>query len=528
MKPHLRIAVALVLATLLAYEPARNNGFVSFDDNFYLTQNPQVQAGLGSEGVAWAFTTGHSANWHPLTWLSHMLDVSVWGMDPRGHHVTNVLLHAASVVLLFHLMRRMTGETGKSAFVAAAFAVHPLHVESVAWVAERKDVLSTLLGILSLCLWVEWTKKGQRLHYVASIVVYALGLMAKPMLVTLPFLMLLLDAWPLGRFGRDTRARGLVVEKIPFFALALLSCIVTFVVQQRGLAVIGATVLPLPFRFGNAGVAYVAYLGKAIWPAKLAFFYPYPPWLSATQAVVSCLFVLAATALVLYRARARPWLAVGWLWWLGMLVPVIGIVQVGRQSMADRYMYLPLVGLAVLAAWGTDALLRGRAKAARVALAVGLVGVWIFLTRAQVAVWKDDLSLFGHATAVTEENAVAHDLLGTALADRGRVEEAMNEYRQAIALAPRNADYHTNMGIVLAMQGRFEEALGFYRQALEFEPNLGNAYLNQGIALANLGRFDEAIESTSQGIRLRPDRADAKVDLQRMQEARRQMESSPR
>ncbi|MFN0006555.1 MAG: tetratricopeptide repeat protein [Planctomycetota bacterium] len=527
MKPHLWIALALVLATLFAYEPVRNNGFISFDDNFYLTQNPQVQAGLGLDGVRWAFTTGHSANWHPLTWLSHMLDVSLWGMDARGHHVTSVLLHAASVVLLFFLLRRMTGETGKSAFVAAAFAVHPLHVESVAWVAERKDVLSALLGLLTLQFWVAWTKEGGRLRYVASIVLFALGLMAKPMLVTLPFLMLLLDAWPLARLDRGT-ARARIVEKLPFFALALLSCIVTYLVQQRGFAVIGQTVLPLSFRFGNAGIAYVTYLGKAVWPVDLAFFYPYPPMLSAVKAVLSGILVLTATALVLYRAHARPWLAVGWFWWLGMLVPVIGIVQVGRQSLADRYMYLPLVGLAVLAAWGTDSLFRGRGRAVRVALAIAVVGAWTFLTRAQSEVWKDDFSLFGHAVAVTEENAVAHDLLGTALADQGRLDEALSEYRQAILLAPRNANYHTNMGIVLAMQGRLEEALESYRAALSFEPNLGNAYLNQGVALANLGRLDEAIESVSQGVRLRPDRADAVVMLEQMREAKRQAESAPR
>ena len=516
MRRNLGIALALVLVTVLAYAPVLQNGFVSFDDNVYVTRNAQVQAGLSAEGFAWAFNVGHASNWHPLAWLSHMLDVSLWGLDPFGHHLTSLVLHAASVVVLFFLLLRMTGATGKSAFVAAAFAVHPLHVESVAWVAERKDVLSALLGLLSIGVWVGWTKERGTGRYVASVLLYALALMAKPMLVTLPFVLLLLDFWPLRRLAWRS-----ILEKIPFFTLAILSCAVT-VMAQRELAVISSTVLPLPFRLGNGVLALVAYLGKALWPTRLAFFYPYPPMISQNEVLLGAALLLAATAFLVLRARKLPAPAVGWLIWLGMLVPVIGVVQVGRQAMADRYMYLPLVGLAIAAAWGVEAILprNAIARGARAAIAVAAVGAWIVLTRAQVAVWKDDLSLFGHAVAVTEDNAVAHDLLGTALADRGRLAESEREYRRAVELAPRNVEFHTNLGILLGLQERFEEALASYRTAIELDPTYGNAFLNRGVTLANLGRLDEAIESLTEGIRLRPDRADAVTLLEELRRAR--------
>jgi Tfp pilus assembly protein PilF len=524
MQRHHLIAIGLVLATLVAFEPLRQNGFVNFDDGVYITGNPHVQSGLSPGEFAWAFNLGHASNWHPLTWFSHMLDVSLWGRDARGHHLTSLALHALSVALLFLLVRRMTKATGKSAFVAAAFALHPLHVEPVAWVSERKDVLSALLGFLSLWAWVGWTEKGGIGRYAAALGLFALGLMAKPMLVSLPFVLLLLDAWPLKRIARagggssgmasGRSAGALLREKIPFFVLAGLSCAMTVVAQRRGGAVAGVVALPLSFRLGNAACAYVAYIAKALWPAKLSVFYPYPRVLSAVKVAACSLFLLGSTALSLLHARARPWLAVGWLWWVGMLVPVIGIVQVGQQSMADRYTYMPLVGLAIAFAWGLDELVSrwSSGKTASAVLAVAVVGAWAVVTRTQTALWKDDLSLFGHAVAVTEGNSIAHYRLGYALSEQHRFDEALAEYREALAANPRYADAHNDIGRVLERQGQHELAIESYRKAVEIDPGLAVAHLNLAHALDASGRFPEAALHFEQALRIAPDVPEAHND----------------
>jgi Flp pilus assembly protein TadD len=524
MQRHLTIAIGLVLLTLAAYEPVRSAGFVNIDDGVYVTQNPAVRAGLTARGIAWAFQAGYASNWHPLTWISHMLDVSLWGLDPAAHHLTNLALHATSVVLLFLLLARMTGATGKSAFVAAVFAVHPLQVESVAWISERKDVLCALLGILSLWVWFDWTRSGGLGRRIAAIALYALGLAAKPMLVTWPFVLLLLDVWPLRRLalagdapgtGSGRRPfRALVAEKGPFFALAAVSCVLTLAAQSRGQSIAGTDALPIPFRLANSACAYVAYLGRTLWPTDLAVFYPYSLHQSIGKAAACGAFVVGTSVVLLLQARARPWLAVGWFWWLGMLVPVIGLVQVGRQSMADRYMHLPIVGLGIAFAWGVGEIFSAR-RAARVVAAAGAVALvlgWTLRSWAQAGTWKDDFTLFGHAIDVTESNDLAHYRLGYALTEAGRLDEALEQFRLAIEANPRSADAHNDLGRVLQKQGRMGDAIEAYGRAVGIDPRHGVARRNLAHALDATGRTEDAVRQFEEGLRLAPEDADLRFD----------------
>jgi tetratricopeptide (TPR) repeat protein len=499
MKRHHWIAVGLVLATWLAYGALTQNVFIRLDDPDYITTNPHVLGGFSGDDVAWAFNVGYTGNWHPLTWFSHMLDVSLWGLDPGGHHATNLALHAASAVLLFFLLRRMTGAVGRSAFVAAVFAVHPLHVESVAWAAERKDVLSTLLGFVALWCWVDWTKQGGAPRYAAALAAFAASLAAKPMFVTLPFLLLLLDAWPL--------ARGLrVLEKLPFLALSIGSCILTVIAQGRGKAMTRFADLPLDERFANAASAFLSYLGKALWPSGLSVFYPHPFGGAPALAVLggSLLFVAGTIAAFVLRRRL-PWLATGWFWWVGMLVPVIGIVQVGGQSMADRYTYVPLVGLSIVVAWGVGELLAPRWTRWGWGLSLAAIGAWIVVTRAQVELWKDDETLFRHALAVEERNYLAHFRVGADAWDAGRADEAIAHYARAVELAPDYPAAHNNYGGVLLGVGRVDEAIVELTVAVRGQPDVGESYINLAGALLKKGRVDDAIPYLREGVRLRPD-----------------------
>lgn len=532
MQRHLTIAIGLVLLTLVAYEPVRNADFVNLDDHVYITQNPVVRAGLSASGVVWAFQAGYAANWHPLTWLSHMLDVSLWGLEPGAHHLTNLVLHATSVVLLFLLLRRMTGESWKSALVAAAFGLHPLHVESVAWISERKDVLCAILGILAVWVWFDWTRLGGTGRRIGALVLFGLGLSAKPMLVTLPFLLLLLDVWPLRRLARPPGAppspageppspeggrlplRALLAEKLPFFALSAVSCILTLSAQSRGQTIAGVDALPIPFRLANSACAYVAYLGQAIWPDDLAVFYPYSRHPSIVKSISCGAFLLGTSAVLWLQARSRPWLFVGWFWWLGMLVPVIGLVQVGQQSMADRYMHLPIVGLALAFVWGVGEIVAGRRIARTLAAAGAIVLVlgWTLLARAQATTWKDDFSLFGHATLVTERNYIAHYRLGYALTEAGRLDEALEQFRLSVEANPRCADAHNDIGRVLQKQGQVDQAIESYRRAVEIDPSHIIARRNLADALDVTGRSEEAAGQFEESLRLFPSDAELRFD----------------
>jgi len=605
------IGVALVVAVAAAYGATARHDFVNFDDPAYIYLNDHVTSGLTWANVAWAFTTRTEGNWHPLTWLSHMVDAQLFGVRENGHyrvneqsyinahHLVSVGLHAASAVLLFRLLRRMTaavparpslgggvlarqsssGGVWPSAFVAALFALHPLHVESVAWVAERKDVLSTLLGLVTLLFYVRYARHPSVARYVPVFAFLALGLMAKPMLVTLPFVMLLLDYWPLGRFGYQAgevrvprrrsavaepalsgradvaypagvakkgtaglpafeapgtaggeftggniprRCRGLtwhtmgrlVLEKLPLFALVMASSIVTYIVQKQSGAMKFLEHLPFLTRLANALETCVAYLWSTVWPAGLAVFYPYverPLWQGAAAGVL----LAAVTALVVWQRRRRPYLAVGWFWYLGMLVPVIGLVQVGKQAMADRYTYLPLVGIFIAVAWGAADLLAGWRHRAKVLIPVAaavLVACGIMTIR-QANYWADSETIYRRAIDVAPHNALVHGNLGSELVIQGRYSEAVSQYLEALQLTPDDPPLLSNLGYALANLNRLDEAIVEYRKALGLDPDYKAAHNNLGLALFGQGKMAEAAYHYREVLRQSPDDVDAHLSL---------------
>jgi protein O-mannosyl-transferase len=436
----LLLAAALALLTVLAYLPVLGNGFVLLDDGLYVTANARVLKGLTGEGLAWIWSANVANNWHPLTVLSHMLDCQLYGLAPAGHHLTSLLLHLANGLLLFAVLHRMTGALWRSAAAAALFAVHPLHVESVAWVAERKDVLSGLFWMLAMAAYVGYAARPSRGRYLLVASMMILGLMAKPMVVTLPFVLLLLDVWPLGRLriepGWSRQLARLAAEKLPLLALSAAGCVVTIVWQTTSLA--DLDVVPWRLRLANAAVSYATYLGKTLLPRNLAVFYPLQLDIAVWKAAAAAVLIAALTALAVWKARRAPWFLVGWLWYLGTLVPVIGLVQVGRQAMADRYTYLPSIGLFLIVCWGLPELAGNRAGR-RVVLAIASVTAILALTvatRAQVRHWSDSVSLFRHALAVTEGNYVAHVGLAKALRQQKDWAGAREQYRAALALRP--------------------------------------------------------------------------------------------
>jgi tetratricopeptide (TPR) repeat protein len=518
-RPPIPLALALFVATVFVFAPVAGHEFVNFDDPQYITENAFVTGGLTAQAISWAFTSGYAGNWHPLTWISHMLDVQAFGLDAGAHHVTNALIHTASALLLFALLYRMTGAPGRSWFVAALFAVHPLHVESVAWLAERKDVLSTLFWMLTIWAYVRYVSQPRAGRYLTVVVLYALGLMSKPMLVTLPFTLLLLDVWPLRRLSLAAARRSEIVqrvrEKLPLFALAIASSVVTIMVQQSAGAVKELAVLPLGDRVANALVAYVVYGWKALWPSGLAAIYPYPESIAAWRVAVALALLAAITALAIRACQRYPYVLVGWLWYLVTLVPVIGLVQVGSQPIADRYTYVPLIGLFIIVAWGVPELLAGwRWRTSALAAAAVLVIVACTATaRAQVHHWRNSVALWEHAVAVTTDNYRAEGNLGHALASEGRLDEAITHYREAVRIHPGYAEAHNNLGLALARQGRIEEAIPHYTEALRLSPGYFEAHSNLGAALAGLGRYGEAITHFSEALTLQPDNALARQNL---------------
>jgi tetratricopeptide (TPR) repeat protein len=514
--------LGLCLLTLVVFLPVLRSEFVNFDDGLYVVNNTRVQAGLTWSGFIWAWQASVASNWHPLTMLSHMLDCQLYGLNPKGHHLTSLLLHLAAVWLLFEVLRRMTGYPWRSAAVAALFAVHPLHVESVAWVAERKDVLSGLFFVLTLGAWLRFTRRRTAGAYAAVVLMLALGLLAKSMLVTLPCVLLLVDVWPLGRLPilsitswstAKPALRPLLIEKIPLFVLAAVMSGLTVYTQTRSLAKLAA--VPLARRFGNALTSYAAYLGKTFWPRRLAAFYPLPNAVPLWQAAAAALLLAAVTALVLLRLRRSPWLAVGWLWFVGMLVPVIGILQVGRQAMADRYTYLPSIGLFLALVWEV-AELSSRRKAARAALpaaAVAILAALAVLCRIQVDTWKDSRTLFSHAVAVTEGNYLAHLNLGVAMAREGDEAGAMKEYRTALAIQPNMIEAQAALGTALHKQGRSAEALPHLQLAVRLRPDSARLRQTLAVTLEDLGRRDEAVVQLRKALELSPRFADAHYGL---------------
>jgi hypothetical protein len=449
----LLLGTALTLLTLAAWLPTLRNGFVNLDDGLYVTGNPHVRQGLTRESLAWAMTANVANNWHPLTLLSHLLDVQLFGLDPAGHHATSLLLHLANVLLLFAVLTkmtaRMTDAPGRSAAVAALFAVHPAHVESVAWVAERKDVLSALCWLLAMAAYERYARRPSPGRYLLVVLAMALGLAAKPMVVTLPFALLLLDVWPLERFQLGWKR--LVVEKLPLFALSAISSLITLRYQRTSLAPLD--VLPWSFRLAGAAVSYVAYLGKLLLPRNLAVFYPVPLEIPAWETAGAVTLLAAITAFSLWKARRAPWLLVGWLWFLGTLVPVIGLVQVGRQAMADRYTYLPSIGLCLAIVWGV-AELAGHRRAVLATTAAAVIALLAVGTWRQAGYWKDSDALYRHALAVTDGNYLAHLGLAKALTAQGDWNGAAGQYRAALTLRPGLVEARSGLDAMLRAEGR--------------------------------------------------------------------------
>ena len=513
------VLAALFLGTLLLFSRGWRHDFVNYDDPDYVTANPWVKAGLTLDGVKWALTAGHASNWHPLTWMSHMLDVSLHGMNPHGHHATSIVLHALNAVVAFAALRRLTGAFWASAFCAALFAWHPLRVESVAWVSERKDVLSGLFWWLVLWGYARYAALrrgggGAWGWYAFTLGCFALGLMAKPMLVTLPCVLLLLDGWPLRRVGwpdgrLDRAALGRVLlEKVPFFLLVVASAVVTYLVQKGGGSVSAA--LTLDQRLANAVVAVVGYLGKFLVPVDLAVLYPHPGDWPARKVWASLAIVLVLSAVVLWQGRRRPWLAVGWLWFLGTLVPVIGIVQVGLQSMADRYTYLPIMGVQLTLVWGLAGGLRRLAGTmATGAVAAAVLAVCALVTWRQIGVWANSFTLFDHTIARTEGNYLAHNNRALWLCDHGRMEEGMADYRRALAIRPDYPEANNNLGRILVQQGRAVEAVPLLRRALQGKPTSLEVRNNLANALSDAGALDEAIALYEEVLRRDPRHAQA-------------------
>jgi tetratricopeptide (TPR) repeat protein len=515
MKQDLTISVMLVLAVAAAYWPAGYAGFVDLDDPSYVSKNEHVAAGLTWDGVRWAFTQTTGGNWNPMTWLSHMADGQLFGLQPRGHHLMNVGWHAVNSVLLFLVLRRMTAARWASAAVAGLFALHPLHVESVAWVSERKDVLSAFFWILTMWAYVRYAERPGISRYVPVFVFLAMGLMAKPMPVTLPFVLLLLDFWPLNRMGGRAALLRLVAEKVPLFALVIGFSVVAYIVQQDAGAMQFAEKAPLPTRCANALVAYACYLGKMVWPAHLAAFYPYRMARPLWQPLGSAALLVAATALVTWQVRRRPYLAVGWFWYVGTLVPVIGLVQIGEQSMADRYTYVPLIGIFIAIAWLVADVLapwRHRAKVLAPAGAAVLT-VCAVLTARQAETWMNSKTLFEHALAVTTDNGIAHGNFGNALLSEGNFHEAGRHYAEAVRIKPDYAAARNNLAAILMASGRYDEAVVQYREAIRLCPTMADAWQNWGCLLLEQGRSEEAIARFREALRLVPDHIDAHKNM---------------
>ena len=510
------IAGTLVVLTLALYWPVTRHDFVNFDDAVYVTTNTMVQAGCSWSGLWWACTANEACNWHPLTWLGHMLMCDCFGLNAGAHHFLNVCLHAATTVLLFLLWRWITGALWPSAWLAAVFAWHPLHVESVAWIAELKDTLSALFWVLCLWLYVRYTLHTSLARLTTLLLVFALGLMAKPMLVTLPPVLLVLDYWPLRRWrgaGGALAAWPLVREKIPLFLLTLLLCGVTLWAQHG--AITGVSELPFLARLTNALTAYAHYLMAFLWPHDLCVLYPLDPQSSGWQTVGATLLLLALTILVLRRSQAWPWALVGWLWFLGTLVPVAGLIQVGTQARADRYMYVPSIGLSIMLAYGIPFWTRHKSwQRLGVSLAAVLsLGACLLLTGLQLHYWQNTLTLFQHALAVNEHNGIAHQLVGEELWRSGNHHAATLHFKAALRDGPDRDLAAYNLGNMLFAQGQYAEAVACYDKALQVNPRFSEAHNNLGVALQAMHRTAEALQHFQEALRLKPSNADAANNL---------------
>ena len=532
--PDWRIIVGVYLfltaITLAVFGQTIRYDFVNFDDDLYVYNSPAIKAGLTVKGITFAFISQHAGNWHPLTTVSHMLDCQLYGLNAGWHHATNVVLHIIAVLLLFQVLRKMTDAPWKSAVVAALFAVHPLHVESVAWVSERKDVLSAVFFFLMLGAYVRYARSTSIRRYLLVTVLFAAGLMAKSMLVTAPVVLIFLDYWPLNKIrgqqaGVGRPLLGLVIEKIPLFVLSAGACVITFVLQKRATGAIPP--LPLLWRLENALASYVIYIWKTLWPTRLGVFYPHPNnTLSIGQVIFAVALLVAVTAAAAIFRSQRPYLLTGWFWYVVMLFPVIGVIQVGEQGHADRYAYLPSIGLFLAAVWFTADIAKVRGSRSRLVVATAITTVLLpvlaWTAFVQTSYWRNSRTLWNHALAVTSDNDVAHNNLGYLCAERGELDEAISHFESAAKIRSGKTNPHYDAGSAfvqmnladsLARKDRSDEAMAHYEEAIRLQPYYADAYYNRGNVLFAKGRIDEAIADWEWTLQLQPNDADAHTSL---------------
>ena len=517
----LLITLVLILCTLVIYWQVKDFNFAGYDDELYITENLHVQSGLTCESIKWAFTTFHAGNWQPVTWLSHMLDIELYGLNPMGHHWTNLQFHIANTLLLFFILFKMTGALWRSAFVAALFALHPLHVESVAWVAERKDVLSTFFGMLTISAYIIYVKKRNLFRYSLVFILLSLGLMAKPMLVTLPFVLLLLDFWPLERLkyyspDQSSKIFSLIYEKIPLFIPVIISSVLTILAQKEAEALYTFEALPFKTRIANAFVSYADYTIKTIWPQNLAVFYPHPfGEFSLWYVFLAALAIAGISFFSIRSLKQHPYMAVGWFWYFGTLVPVIGLIQVGAQGMADRYTYIPLTGLFIIVAWGMPDLLKKWDYNRIILVIFSIIIIFAFSTRSyfQIKHWGNSTAVFKNAVKVTDNNWLAYNNLGLALMRDGKSNDAVFYFKKTLQIRPNFLKTLDNLGIALYRLEKFEEALFYYSKALKIDPKHAGIHNNTANVLTALGKLEEAVQHYKKAILIDPEFADAYYNL---------------
>ncbi len=506
------IYLALLAAIFIVYGQTASHDFLNYDDSDYVAE-PHVRAGLSPSGISWAFTSGYSSNSFPLTWISHMVDSQLFGIRSGPPHLINVALHAIATLLLFAFLKRVTSAVWPSAFVAFVFALHPLHVESVSWIAERKDVLCALFWMLTLYAYARYTEQPSLQGYAMVVASFSCGLLSKPMIVTLPFILLLLDFWPMRRFA-GVPVRRLILEKVPLIVLSVGASVVAYIAQQRQATVAAVDQIPLALRIGNAFVSYFTYLRDFVWPANLAVFYPYierPAW----QTMGAVLAICALTAIAIRSIRSRPYIAVGWFWYLGTLTPMIGLIQIGSQSRADRYTYIPLIGISIIVAWGAIELFRKRGWNPRLltAAALGVCAAWAVVTWNDVQYWRSSVPLFEHALAVTDANYIAYNNLGVALRQDGNTHDAIDDFQHVVAIRPEDAEAQDNLGEALTAEGRIDEAAPHLLESVRLRPGFAKAHLDLGAILLRSGRIADAESQYRIAVELHPSDAAAQYGL---------------
>lgn len=519
ISPELIVCFILCIMTFFAYMPVINHDFINLDDPFYVYANKYVNKGFTTEGFKWAFFSFHVSNWHPITWLSHMLDCQLYGLDPNMHHITNLVLHILNTILLFFIFFRATNYIWKSAFIAAFFALHPMHVESVAWISERKDVLSTFFMLLTFLFYIEYIRSQNKPKYWAAVFCFALGLMSKPMIVTLPFLLLVFDFWPLGRVNFSWTNMNIIClaklffEKIPFFLLTFFSCLITIIAQKGAIGSIAS--YPLSHRLCNSIISYLEYIRKLLNPVNLAIFYPYPEKNEWTLFFISLSVLLTISLTAVFNAKKHPYFLSGWLWYIGTLVPVIGLVQVGNQSMADRYTYIPYIGLFVIIVFGLYRFSEQAINNKRIVhiVFIFILVFFIFVTRFQVRLWDNSVSILGHTIKVTNDNFEANINLGGALMDKKKYPEAIRCFSEAIRIKPESRVAHSDIGVAFMMMNQYDKAIQSFMKAIELKADLESAYYNIGYIYFRQGRFTDSIKYFHKTTQLNPENVNAYINI---------------